>query len=73
MICEFCGGEDKESLQIVLDKWACWKCYPKKKYIEFRMEESKSCRIGCTCHSCLIMYELGYEKINIVNREWSKK
>lgn len=61
LICEYCGEEDEESLQIVLNKWACWKCYPKKKYIENRLEISKNHKLNCTCHSCCLLIELCYK------------
>jgi len=64
LICEFCGEEDKESLRITLDKWACWKCYPTKRYIERKIEETKEDREGCTCHGCCSLSELGYYKEN---------
>ena len=62
LICEYCGEEDKESLQIVLDKYACRKCYPKKKYIEQRIEQTNNDRKECTCHGCCSLWELGYYK-----------
>lgn len=64
LICEYCGEEDKESLQVVFNKWACWKCYPKKKYIELKIKETSDHRYNCTCHGCCSLIELGYKKID---------
>lgn len=69
LICEFCGEEDREYLQMVLNKFACWKCYPKKKYIETKIEDTKNHRIQCTCHGCCSLTELGYIK---KNNNWTK-
>lgn len=68
LICEYCGKEDTESLQMALGKWSCWSCYGKYKYRELKIEETKNDRPECTCHSCCSLQELGYYK---KNGEWA--
>jgi len=70
LICEFCDREDSESLRMALGKFACWRCYPTKIYIENKIEETKNDRIECTCHGCCSLSELGYIK---KNNSWIKQ
>jgi hypothetical protein len=64
LICEYCGKEDTEYLQMALGKWACWSCYSKYIFREWFIEETINHRCECTCHSCCSLIELGYHKKN---------
>ena len=76
LICEKCGEETKqplthlEGLEFPNGIKVCWKC---KFPIQMRLLISSRCKnhvIGCTCHHCINMRELGYKK---KDNKWIKQ
>lgn len=71
LICEFCGKEEKEFLQIVFNKWSCRECYSYRGYIERRIKDCNGHRYTCTCHGCCSLQELDYKQDE--NKNWIKE